>query len=343
MQRRKAWIGSFLCFALCSGSLYAQTAAPNVSVSVRFFDQRVYYVDNDPIFVQVTVTNNGPGTYRFKLADERAFTVDFDVRTLTNRAVPLADVLERKRTRAGQIFFRDVIVESGESFSFVEDLRAYAALDSSGSFVVQARLYPELYRSTGTASATAATTVTGAAISASASGAASYVESNRLRLNLRPSLMPGPDGLPLELDVETNAILVREQLAPDEVIHYMLTARQRSQWEKFFLYLDLEAMVSRDGARERQWRAESEEGRQRMIARYRADLQAAVIDGDIAAIPTEYEIERTSYGTMAGTVVVLEKFRGSNYTERKRFTYYLERENDIWTIVDYTVMNLGTE
>jgi hypothetical protein len=147
------------------------------------------------------------------------------------------------------------------------------------------------------------------------------------------------------MDVDTNAILVRERLPPDEVVAYTLTARQRSQWEKFFLYLDLEAMVARDGSRRRQWLAESEEGRRRMVARYRGELQNAVVDGDIATIPTEFQIERTTYGAEEGTVVVLEKFQGSGaaYTEKKRYTYTLRRKDDIWTIVDYVVVNLGTE
>jgi hypothetical protein len=49
------------------------------------------------------------------------------------------------------------------------------------------------------------------------------------------------------------------------------------------------------------------------------------------------------YNNLEGTVTVLEKFRVGNYTERKRYTYYLRRKDDIWTVVDYSVVNLGTE
>ena len=168
-------------------------------------------------------------------------------------------------------------------------------------------------------------------------------ESNRLSLSLRPRSIIGPDGIPLELDVETNAVLVREKLSPDEVVDYMLTARQKSQWEKFFLYLDLEAMLSRDAYRKRQWNAESEEGRQRMLVRYRQDLQNSTTDGDISLIPMNFTVERTIYGAQSGTVTVLEFFKVGNYTEKKRFTWYLEKKEDIWTIVDYMVTNLGTE
>jgi hypothetical protein len=308
----------FLVWFAGLGSIYASEA---VDVNIRYFDRRIYYVRQDPILVQLTISNRGSSTYRFKLAEERAFSIDFDIRTMTNRTVDATEVLIRRRTLNTQVFFREVVVEPRESFSFVEDLRDYGVLDQSGSFIVQAKLYPELWRNT----------------------AAQPLESNRLSLNLRPAPVSEEGGIPLALDVETNAILVRESLSPDQVVEYILSARQKGQWEKYFLYLDLEAMISRDSARRRQWLAESEEGRQRMLDRYRRDLQSAVIDGDIATIPTEFTIERTSYGPEEGTVTVLEKFRVGTYTERKRYTYYLRRRDDIWTVIDYTVLNLGTE
>jgi hypothetical protein len=80
-----------------------------------------------------------------------------------------------------------------------------------------------------------------------------------------------------------------------------------------------------------------------MEARYRTELETAVVDGDIATIPMEFQIERTTYGASEGTVSVLEKFKTGNYIERKRYTYYLQLRDDVWTIVDYTVLNLGTE
>ncbi|MDR1957034.1 MAG: hypothetical protein LBQ30_09310 [Treponema sp.] len=318
--------------ALFLGVLF--TASADIGLSIRYFDKRIYYVPGtaapsgsmDPIYVQVTITNDSPSPFRFKLADERVFSIDFEVRTMSNRLLDPAPFLLRKRSQSQQVYFREISIASGESFSFVENLRDYADLQQSGSFIVQARMYPELYRT------------------AAAGNPVHPLESNRLSLSLRPRSLIGPDGIPLEMDVETNAVLVREKLSPDEVVKYMLSARQKSQWEKFFLYLDLESMLTRDGVRQRQWIAESEEGRRQMIARYRTDLQSSVVDGDIAIVPSEFQIERTNYNEQEGTVIVLEKFKiGPTVTERKRYTYYVRRTYDIWTIVDYTVVNLGTE
>jgi hypothetical protein len=331
-------------FLYTSPSAAAETPAEGaISFSIRYFDKRIYFVETDPIYVRITIANNSPSAYRFKLADERAFSVDFDVRATNNRALDPAEPLVRKRTQNQRIFFREILVESGESFSFVEDLRNYVNLSRPGSFIVQARIYPELYRSEGAQPAETQLRGNGTPVSAAPSGVPAVFRSNRLNLNLRAASIPGPDGIPLAMDVETNAILVREKLAPDAVVEYVITARQKSQWEKFFLYLDLEAMLSRDAVRQRQWLAEGEEGRRRMVERYRMELQGAAIDGDIAAIPTEFTVEQTVYNSLEGTVTVLEKFRTGNYTERKRYIYYMRRKDDVWTIVDYSVVNLGTE
>jgi hypothetical protein len=313
----------FPVFFLLTG-VFSVLGAAEVDVTIRYFDKRIYHVsgaESDPIFVLVTIANNSPATFRFKLADERVFSVDFEIRTVSNRPVENAPRLAARRTANQQVFFREITVESGESFSFVEDLRNYAALTESGSFIVRAKMYPELYRESG----------------------APPLESNRLTLSLRPPAIPGPDGIPLALDTETNAILVRERLSPDEVVEYTLSARQKGQWEKFFLYLDVEAMIIRDAVRRRQWLAESGEGRRRMTARYREELQRELIDGDIAAIPMEFTVERTTYNAEEGTVIVLEKFKVGSYIERKRYTYSLRHIDDYWTIIDYSVSNLGTE
>jgi len=301
-------------------SIYAAESPGTVDFSIRFYDRRVYYVESDPIFVQITITNNSPSTYRFKLADDRAFSIDFDIRTMSNRTLQQADSLIRKRTVIGQVFFREVAIESGESFSFVENICDYVSFGQTGSFRVKARVYPELFKSSG----------------------AQAFESNYLSLTLRPAVIKGQDGIPVEMDIATGAVLVKQRIPPDEVVNYMITARQTSQWEKFFLYLDTEAMIKKDPVQSRKFNAENEEGRRRMINTYRQNLQNAVIDGDIAVIPTSFDILKTQYNNDQGTVVVLQRYRFPNYTELKEYTYYLEKKDNFWIIVNYSVQGLGT-
>jgi hypothetical protein len=301
--------------------LYAVESPGTVDFSIRFYDRRVYYVESDPIFVQITITNNSPAPYRFKLADDRAFSVDFDIRTMSNRPLQQADSLIKKRTVNSQVFFREVAIESGESFSFVENICDYISFGQTGSFRVKAKIYPELFRS---------------------AGASSVIESNYLSMTLRPAIIKGPDGIPIEMDVATGAVLVKQKLPPDEVVAYMITARQESQWEKFFLYLDLEAMLRKDALQGRKFNAENEEGRRRMLNAYKQNLQSAVIDGDIVTIPNSFNIMKTQYNNDTGSVVVLQRYRYPNYTELREYTYWLEKKDNFWVIVNYSVQGMGT-
>ncbi|MDR0447335.1 MAG: hypothetical protein LBH07_01560 [Treponema sp.] len=316
---------AFLVLIICAVS----AAAQEINFSIQFYDKKVYHISGssgEPIYVQVTMTNRGPSVYRFKLADERVFSVDFDIRNLANQSLPPSDYIIRKRSESRNVYFRDIVVEPGESFSFVEDIRNYAFLRDAGSFVVQARIFPELFR--------------GNSVS---SPQGSPLVSNRLNLNLRPPALPGPDGIPFQMDVETGAVLVRQKLPPDDVVDYMLTALQKSQWERFFLYLDLEALITDDAVRRRVWLAESEDGRLRMMAKYREDLKNPLADEDIALIPSDYRIENTSHNGNTATVVVTQWFRIGRITERRRYTYTLRRKDDIWTVQSYTPVRLGTE
>ncbi|MCL1927898.1 MAG: hypothetical protein FWG07_03775 [Treponema sp.] len=324
-QAQIRWFFSVFLAVICIIPVFAA----DIELSIRFYDKKIYHVSGlsgEPIYVQVTLTNRSPAPFRFKLADERVFSIDFDIRNLSNQSLEIADYLRRKRSESRNVYFREITVEPGESFSFVEDIRNYATLRDAGSFVVQARIFPELFRET------AVSTPRGMPL-----------VSNRLNLNLRPPALPGSDSIPFQMDVETGAVLVREKLPPDEVIAYMLTARQKSQWEKFFLYMDMEAMITNDAVRRRSWLNESEEGRIRMMAKYRDDLRNSMADEDIALIPSDFRIENTSHNGESARVVVTQWFQVGRYTERRRYEYNLRRRDDVWTIQDYTVTKLGTE
>jgi len=316
-------LAAFLFLSVFATSfLFATDAQGQVELDIRFFDRRVYYVDTDPIQVHITITNNSPVPYRFKLAEDRAFSVDFDTRTMTNRPLSPADNLTRKRTQTNHIFFREIVIESFESFSFTEDLREFINFAQPGAYRVRARIFPELYRTTSIP-------------------IIAPLESNYLNLTLRPAVIPGPDGIPLQMDIATGAVLVRQPLPPDEVVTYMLRARQESQWERFFLYLDLETMLQRNSILNRRYRAENEAGRLRMVHEFRQMLQNSN-EEDIILTPTTFDVLRTEYRGNRGVVVVMQRFRLPNFTQLREYTYELERRDNIWMIVNYSVQSMGS-
>ena len=327
---RKANIALILCL-LCGGlvNVHAQsnpntTLPTGVSVAIRYYDQAIYFPGSD-IEIKVTISNDSGNTYQFELADNRMYSLDFDVRSMTNVEVPRATKFTTQMNSNQPAFFRNVSINPGEAYSFTENLQDYRNIADPGMYVVTASFYPNLRSDLSGASKTDTS-----------------MKSNRLTLSVSPSVQ-GIAAVQQRIDQQTGAVLAREALPPDQVVSFTLQARQHGNWDRFFLYLDLEALLRRDPAQDRRFVRMSQADQQAMIAKFRNDLKQSTTASDISVIPTSFRIVQTSYTPDRGTVQVLEDFDNGSYTEVKRYTYTVQRKNDIWYITDYEVQNLGTK
>ena len=313
---------SVLCFAAETAE---ETRWFEADVSIRFYDRRVYYPGNDgtePIFVKVAITNTGAQPLRFKLANDRMFSLDFSVLSTKNKSLPHTEPWIKKRNTNQHIYFREISIETGETYSFVENLKDYITFEAPGVYILSADFYPELKQLSDTTEV--------------------HVTSNRLGLEIKPAPAAAALGA-VPIASVSREVLQPQPLSPDKVIAYMLSARQKSQWDQFFLYLDVERMIARDPVRNRRYKAEAESGRMSMIDTYKHDLMQARTDKDVAIIPVDFKIERTIYSATEAEVTVIEWFDYTSFREKKRFTYNLSSRDDIWTVYDYSVENLGTE
>ena len=308
--------------------LPAQTAADSAKaeVSISFLNRGVYYPGDAaerPILVNCTITNVGTDTYRFRLAEDRFFSVGFSAVTLRNRALPQSGEWLQRRAQSGQVYFREIALEPGESYSFVENVKDYLTIADPGVYVLECAFFPELRRLPDYSELN--------------------IASNRLTLEVKPEPAAAQAAGYLPADEKTGGILRPQAIAPDQVVAETLTARQKSQWERFFLYLDLEQMLESDPTKKARFLAASENGRLDMIENYKAELMQSRSENQISIIPSEFQIERTAYSGNEGVVTAIEWFDYTDFRERKRFTYTLARRDNIWRITGYTVDNLGTE
>jgi len=290
----------------------------NIDVSARFYDKELYRI-NGRIYIKIEIINNSPAPFRFELSDYRVFNIDFDVRTLDNQKLPHTEKFIIRKNTNQPIFFRQVTLETGERYGFIEDLTDYVQIEEPGAYKVTTLFFPELNAGT----------------------EQTVLRSNTLELTVRPP-EEKPDLKTIQ-DYEKMAQLQRRSLSPDEVVSYTIEARQQSEWEKFFLYLDLESLLRRNPAREREYLRLSEEDRRDMLQEYKDQLKNERVDGDIVVIPQDFSIIKTTYTPTEGTVKVRMEFEYPNYTEIKEYTYYVRRRDDVWFIYDYEVRNLGTE
>ena len=317
---KQALIAIISFFTIFAHTLYAQTE--NVEVSIKFHDKTMYYpgnTDENPVYVHVSIINKGTETYRFKLADDRIFSLDFTATNVKNTKLSPTQNLIRKRTTSKTVYFREIALAQDEEYSFVENIKDYLEITDPSIYYVKAVFYPDLYKNPG-----------------------SKLTSNRLSLEIRPSPSVS-SSVTLPVSSESSALLQPEQIGPDKVVEQTIIARQRSLWDQFFLYMDLEEMLKRDPVRRRKFNSLSASGRADMIEAFRADLMQERIDRDIVSIPAKFEIKNTTYSQNEGYVIVQEWFKNETFYEVKEFTYYVRQRNGIWQIYDYTVVNLSTE
>lgn len=306
--------------------LFAQTVDTakfkDASVSIKYYDRTMYYPgnpDTNPVFVHISIKNNSTETMRFKLADDRMFSCDFSAYTIKNTQLAQTENLIRKRTTNQTVYFREISLETGEEYSFVENLKDYVEIKDPSVYYIELNFYPELYKS-------------------------KYLSltSNRLTLEVRPSPSVASSSV-LPVKNKTAELLKPEEISPDKVVEQTIIARQKSLWDQYFLYLDVEAMLKRNQSSKRKYAASSADERARMLKNYKTDLMQSRIDNDIVAVPEKFDIERTVYTKTEGTVTVTEWFKYPNYYEKKSYVYKVRQREGIWQIYDYTVTNLGTE
>jgi hypothetical protein len=294
----------------------------NADVSIKFYDRTMYYPgdsEENPVYIHITVSNKGSETLRFKLADDRMFSIDFIAYTVKNNVLPQTKMLIRKRTTNNTVYFREISLEPGEEYSFVENVKEYLDITSPSIYYLEMRFYPELYREK-----------------------ENVVASNRLSLEIRPSSSAASSTI-IPVQQKSAALLQPEQISPDKVVEQTIIARQKTLWDQYFLYIDIEEMLKRDAARSRRYNSMGADERSEMLQSFKADLMQNRIDHDIVAIPSSFKIDTTSYNQTEGYVKVYEWFKNDTYTEKKRYTYYVRQRDGIWQIYDYSVENLENE
>ncbi len=294
----------------------------NASVSIKYYNRTVYYPGNEdeaPIFVHITIKNNGSDTLRFKLADDRSFSMDFNAYTVKNSRLEQTDNIIEKRTTNQTVYFREIALEQGEEYSFVENVKSFIKVEEPSVYYLELFFYPELYKS-------------------------KYLtlKSNRLTLEVRPSPSAASSNF-VAVKNETVELLKPMDISPDKVVEQTIIARQKSLWDQYFLYMDVEALIQRNPSLKKKYITVSAEERSRMLQSFKGDLMQARIENDIVAVPESFQIEKTTYSPTEGSVTVIEWFKYPNFSEKKRYTYKVRQHEGIWKIYDYTVVNLGTE
>ena len=246
------------------------------------------------------------------------------VKDLSGRELKDLYKFSREINSVQHVYYRNMTIQSGEIFAFNVFLGDMVEITEPGLYFIQAEFFPGMGLSS------------------------SPIVSNILDFSLRPDV-----GIPeyqRVIDESTGEILRKEAKAPDQVVEYTLKALQKSEFDKYFLYLNLENLMLKSESRRERYIRLSDSERHIMLEEYKnellkllnTDYRSAGAE-DIIYVPVSYTINKTWYTQKNAEVLVTEKFRYEDLVEIKNYTYKLEKTDSIWMITDYIVINKGTE
>ena len=142
-------ISIFVIFAHTLSAQITSDTYKDASVSIKFYDRTMYYPENskeNPVYVHITIRNNGNETLRFKLADDRMFSADFNAFNVKNISLEQTQEIIRKRTTNQYVYFREIALETGEEYSFIENVKDYLVFAEPSIYYLELSFYPELYK-----------------------------------------------------------------------------------------------------------------------------------------------------------------------------------------------------
>lgn len=293
-----------------------QNGTSPLGLKIQFANPKIFH-EGDTILIEIKLYNTTEYEQSVLIAKDKKFSFDFEMKTMQNRAVLHSEDYSISFNRPQPVFNSQVRIGTDEGYSYVLKLNDFFELNTPGQYFIRCGFFPQLKMN---------------------SSKENVLHSNYLTLNIRPRDIE-QDFIREKQEIEQEKKLVITKRPPDEVLKFMLDARMKGEWEKFFLYLDLERLIKSNNQFNYKFDKADKERQIELIEEYKSYLKQN-IRADISFLPHKYEVVRTEYSEGRGKVEVIVYFKEFDYVEKKYYTYLLNKKENIWYIYNYEVMNL---
>jgi hypothetical protein len=265
----------------------------------------------------VKISNKETTPYSSLMAQDKRYPFDFELISLQNKQQQHSADYSNFFNRVQPVFHSVVRLEENEGYTYRVLLNDYFDMNITGQYILKCIYYPEMKLSN--------------------SPDNTAVKSNSITLNIRPA-DSDEQFIQEYIVAEKEKSLIMEKKSPDEVVDYMLNARINGEWEKFFLYIDLDKMICADITFGKRYKKADSDMQQEILKEYKEYLKKDKIN-EISYLPCKFEIIKTEYTAGSGKVDAFVMFKEHDYVDKKYYTYFLKKQDDKWKITNYTVSN----
>jgi hypothetical protein len=293
-------------------------AVPEIDVFIQFHDRRIYYV-GDPVIVEFQITNRSAKPYLFLTSFDEVFTFDFEVKSVSNRAVEHSIPYAIERTKFEPVLNDEITLKPFEVYGARIDICRWFDLKEPGEYVVRGVFFPRLVTDP----------------------AERVPSGNELFLSLNPAFTETARERKREDEIVR---LKAEDLPPYEVVDFLIQSLIDRDFEKFFIYINFEKYIMGFDNAKRKYLSARDVDKPAVLEEFKRYLKGENNLEGIPfseTIPVDFEIVKTVIEGPKAEVTVTQTSKYLRYTERKQYTYFLHRFGDKWLLERYQVVNKG--
>ncbi len=308
-------------FILClSSQEVSYELFPDLVMKVELGNPKIYK-EGDNIYLNVVLLNKSGTVQSSYISEDKRHSFDFSIVTTRNQEIEYKKEYITYFYRVQNIYMSKITLMEEEGYLYKILLNDYYDLNMTGQFYITGYYYPNLKTNNDRSNA---------------------IKSNQLVINIREKNFDDRHFVnTVEID-DTNGTPVEtlKKIPPDEVVDYMLSARMKRNWDRYFLYMDMNELIKTNTIFGRDFNKKNLEQQRELIKNYKDYLKKDNIN-DINFLPHKFDIVKTTYSQSEAKVDVIVQFKTLDFIEQRYYTFFLHKNGEYWFVYSYEVMDMG--
>lgn len=278
----------------------------NLSLIVKFSNETVYFLGK-PIIIKVEVTNRSYNNYFFQIANDISYNFNFIIISSDGEQLDYKEEYILRRRSIDKIFTKEIMLSPNESYSIEIDINEWFDFKKDGSYFIQAIFYPYIDSSE------------------------RIISQNVLKLNLKPRVEGESQAVKKVFQTEVERTKLKD-IPPYKIVELHLKARQRREWNEFFLYIDFDSFIMNYPSYRDKYKYASESSRINIIEDFKNYLISTFYNDLLY-----FEIRRVLIEFDKCKIDVYLEFSYKSFIEKYQAEYYLRLKDQTWLITGYEI------